>query len=213
MKKKRRVIDAEVKKALRRLPLILASGSPRRRRLLREWGWKYVAQDSGAVEPSPRGPVDPRRWVLTMAQLKAGRVARRIKRGLVLGVDTIVYRKGRVIGKPSSRREAGDILNELSGKWHTVYSGLVLHGRPGRRVWKTVCRTRVKVRSLSANEITYWSNHNHDKAGAYAAQSRRACFVEKFVGDYDNVVGLPRKGVIKLIEQARRAGFFRPVVR
>jgi septum formation protein len=142
-----------------------------------------------------------------MALLKALRAARKVRRGLVLGVDTLVYHRERVLGKPDSARHAARMLSAIAGRWHTVYSGLALVARPSGRTWTDSAATRVRVRRLSAAEVVYWSRRNHDKAGAYAAQSARARFVERHRGDFDNVVGLPRRAVRRLLARARAAGF------
>jgi septum formation protein len=130
-----------------------------------------------------------------------------VTQGLVLGADTVVYQKGKIFGKPASRRSAKRMLAQLAGAWHTVYTGLVLAAKPGDHEWSGIWRTRVKMRRLSPQEIEYWSGRHHDKAGAYAAQDRRNPFVEKMRGDFDNVVGLPRRGLRVLLARARRAGY------
>lgn len=162
---------------------------------------------SEIAEPEPRGKVSPRGWVRKLALLKARHVARTLREGLVLGVDTVVHRDGKIFGKPRSRSHARRMLSELSGRWHTVYTGVALSARPGKREWSGVWSTRVKMRSLSERELDYWSARNHDKAGTYAVQARGGPFVETLRGDYDTVVGLPRRGVKILLARARAAGF------
>ncbi|MBI4397051.1 MAG: septum formation protein Maf [Elusimicrobia bacterium] len=189
------------------VPLILASASPRRRRLMAFFPWKYRVRPSRVKEPAPRKHVAPRLFVKVLAGRKARDVARSVKEGLVLGADTIVYRNGKIYGKPSSQISAKRMLTELSGAWHTVYTGLSLVARPGNLEWGAVWKTRVKIRSFTPGQIDHWSRRNHDKAGAYAAQERGNPFVEEYIGDYDNVVGLPRRAVRLLIDKARRAGY------
>lgn len=161
---------------------------------------------AGVAEPPPPRGMPSGRWALELAVRKARAAARPLGEGLVLGADTLVSLKGKAFGKPASRREAKRMLAALSGRWHDVYTGLCLAARPGRREWRVLWRTRVKMRTLSEKELEFWSVRNHDKAGAYAAQ-RKGAFVESILGDFDNVVGLPRRGVKLLLRKARAAGY------
>jgi septum formation protein len=188
------------------LPFILASGSPRRKLLLRDVLPRFRVVESGVPEPPPRRGGDVRRYVMELARRKALAVARIVPRGLVLGADTVVVRRGTVYGKPKNRADAHRILSQLQGKWHAVYTGLALAARPGRRLWAGVYRTRVKMRAFSDETLARLSKNNHDKAGAYAAQAKGNIFVSQHIGDFDNVVGLPRRGVRELLEKARRGG-------
>ncbi|MBL0058611.1 MAG: septum formation protein Maf [Elusimicrobia bacterium] len=195
------------KKPDRRPPFILASGSPRRRKLLRGVVSSFQVVESGVPEPPPRKGTDVRVYVQRLARWKALAVARRIRFGLVLGADTVVVRRGEIFGKPQGRAEARRMLSDLSGKWHEVYTGLALAARPGTRVWTAVARTRVRMQEFSAAELGRLATRHHDKAGAYAAQARGNPFVQRYQGDFDNIVGLPRRTLRVLLGRARRAGF------
>lgn len=190
------------------IPFTLASGSPRRKKLLGTCVPRFRVMASGVPEPAPRAGEDVRGYVKRLARLKALAVARRVPRGLVLGADTVVVRRGKVYGKPTDRADAHRILSELSGKWHAVYTGLALALRPGRRVWTSVHRTRVRLRAFSPSELRRLSRRHHDKAGAYAAQARGNPFVERYRGDFNTVVGLPLDGVRDLLAKAEKAGNF-----
>lgn len=190
-----------------KLPFILASGSPRRRRLLRNVVSRFRVVTSHVPEPSPRAGADVRRYVLSLAKKKALSVAKTVKAGLALGADTVVARRGTVYGKPVDREDAHRILSELSGKWHEVYTGLALALCPRGRVWTGVFCTRVRMRRFTAQELHLFSKKNHDKAGAYAAQARGNPFVLRHEGDYNTIVGLPLDGVRELLRQARQAGY------
>jgi septum formation protein len=189
------------------LPLVLASASPRRRLLMKSLPWRFQVRPSRVPEPEPRGRVMPGSWALKLARLKARAAAAKLKEGLVLGADTLVYQKGKIYGKPSSRAHARRILRVLAEDWHTVHTGVVLKVAPAGPEWSETRATRVKMRRFTEEELDYWSAKNHDKAGAYAAQEKRDPFVVKFDGDYDNVVGLPMRAVKRLLAQARREGF------
>ena len=187
-----------------KLPFVLASASPRRRRLMKTMPFAFRVMVSRREEPRAPSRVRPGRWALEMARFKAWDVARRVKRGMVLGADTLVYQKGEILGKPANEADARRMLGKLAGRWHAVYTGLCLVARPANREWNVLWRTGVKMRALAPEKILYWSKRNHDKAGAYAAQYKRNPFVGKYRGDFDNVVGLPRKGVRLLLRRALR---------
>ncbi|HRY28503.1 MAG TPA: Maf family protein [Elusimicrobiota bacterium] len=189
------------------MPFVLASASPRRRRLMATFPFPVHVRPGRVKEPRWKRGVRPSVWVKRLALLKAAPAAAAVSEGLILGADTLVFRRGRVFGKPSSVAAARRMLAELAGRWHTVYTGLALLARPGRKHWECVWSTRVKMRALSPERLRYWSQRNHDKAGAYAAQEKGSPFVEKLRGDYDNVVGLPRRGLRRLLAKARSAGY------
>ena len=170
-------------------------------------GLSFSVVESGVPEPAPRGRVNVGDYVRRLARRKAEAVARRVSEGLVLGADTVVARGGRIYGKPKDRREARRILQDLSGRRHVVFTAVALAARPGKRVWVDVQKTEVWMRALSPREVTRYSRAHHDKAGAYAAQARGNPYVENFRGDYDTVVGLPRRAVDNLLAKAERAGF------
>lgn len=194
-------------------PFILASGSPRRRRLLSRVRRRFRVMESHVPEPVPRGPVNPRDYVRRSARRKALAVARRVARGFVLGADTEVVRRGRVFGKPRNLAHARRMLADLAGKWHQVHTGLALVARPSNRVWLTSVKTDVKIRSLSSEALDRLSKKNHDKAGAYAAQDRGNPFVERHRGPYDNIVGLPRDALRRLLRRASREETVKPTPR
>jgi septum formation protein len=190
-----------------RLPFILASASPRRRRLIRSFPFRARIAPGRAPERRPRPSEPPARYALAMAEKKADEVARRVGRGLVLGADTIVHLGGAIFGKPSSKAAARRMLAALAGRWHEVHTALCLVAVPGRRAWRATARTRVRLKEFTRSELDRLAKRNHDKAGAYAAQARGNPFVADYRGDYDNVVGLPRKTLRQLLKKAAKAGF------
>lgn len=185
------------------MELILASASPQRRRLLRRLGLRFRVVPSRAGESSPLR--DPRRLVLALALRKAAAAARRYPRAAVLGADTVVYCRGRILTKPSGVRGSRRMLNLLNGSWHRVYTGLVLL-RPGLGPLRACIATRVKARRLSSSAISRLAGRHLDKAGGYAVQDRDDPFIEEVSGDFDNVVGLPIKTVLRLLQRAGLAG-------
>lgn len=170
-------------------PLILASGSPRRKEILRTMGLSFTVDVSDADEGFSGEPQDA---VLEISYRKALSVAKRHEDAFVLAADTLVY-DGIVLGKPGSAENAVRMLNELSGKWHSVFTGLALiHPLSGYTI-RRVCETRVHFVELMQgdNEAYVKSGEPLDKAGAYGIQGLGGMFVDRIEGCYSNVVGLP----------------------
>jgi len=185
--------------------LILASGSPRRRALLRSTGIPFrvaVPRTEEGVEEWVGG--SPARWVQRLALAKARQVAER-ERGLVVAADTIVVCDGELLGKPASAAEAAQTLSKLSGRWHRVYTGLALV--QGERHYTGYECTEVAFRRLSKGEIARYVSTGEplDKAGAYAIQGRGTALVRTIRGCYTNVIGLPLPKLLAMLAQFRRA--------
>ena len=170
--------------------LILASGSPRRRDMLREVGLEFD------VIPSPAEELHDESMALDQlceenARLKALAVAQDYPEATVIGADTLVYVDQTPLGKPHSKEEAEATLMRLSGRTHQVCTGVCI-ARAGKVVsFHTI--TEVVFKKLSGETIKdYMSKVDvMDKAGSYAVQEHREMIVEQVRGDYDNVVGLP----------------------
>ena len=169
--------------------LVLASGSPRRRRLLRALWPDLVVVPSVAVE---RAGGSPEEDVADNARAKAEEVAGR-DQGVIIGADTEVVCGESVLGKPASRSDAAAMLRRLSGGTHKVITALhVIDTRNGRRS-SAVERTQVSFRAVGDEEIERYLDRGEyaDKAGGYGIQGAAALFVERIDGDYYNVMGLP----------------------
>lgn len=173
-------------------PLVLASASPRRSELLAQLGvpFRVMAVD---IDETPLPGENPRELVQRLARLKAETACRRVDADpLVLGADTVVVLGHTILGKPADAAEAVSMLQRLSGRPHTVYSGLALVRR-GFAPRERVVRTRVWMRDIAPDEIDAYlaTGEPMGKAGAYAIQGRAAAFVRFLAGSYTNVVGLP----------------------
>jgi septum formation protein len=130
--------------------------------------------------------------VMYVAGEKAGDTAARAPEGsLVLGADTVVSLEGRILGKPRDKEDAFRMLRTLSGRMHTVYTGMAL--RQGERLLTDCARAQVWFRELTDGEIWDYIDTGSplDKAGAYGAQDMAALFVERIEGEFYTVVGLP----------------------
>jgi septum formation protein len=178
--------------------LVLASTSPQRRAILEQLRIGFEVVEPKYVEDDPPD-ADPVELVTRHAEGKARSVHRD---GVVtLGVDTTVVLDGRVYGKAAGRDDARHMLNELSGRTHTVVSGLCLLGADQELVRHE--RTDVTFRLLSPELVeTYLvSGEWEGRAGAYAIQGLGGRLVERLEGDYLNVVGLPGALLVSLLEQ------------
>lgn len=173
--------------------LILASASPRRRELLAGLGVSFQVHPSDVEEKMELLPEVPEERVGLLAQTKARAVAQHYTQGLVLGVDTIVALPGRILEKPLDAQMAVEMLRDLSGRWHAVYSGITLIDVADGTERTEVVRTDVHFLPLRQQEIDAYvaAGESLDKAGAYGIQGKAAVFIDEIRGDYYNVVGLP----------------------
>lgn len=177
------------------LKFVLASQSPRRKKLLRQMGLVFEVMPADVDEDSPER--DPAALVESLSLQKASAVAHIRKQALVIGADTIVVHNGAILGKPADEADAHRMLRQLSGETHQVYTGvaLVREGKEHEKITKTFhVKTNVTFSPLSDTEILSYikSGSPMDKAGAYGIQDDRgSVFVERIEGDYYNVVGLP----------------------
>jgi len=182
--------------------IILASASPRRQQLLSQLGLKFSVEPS-CLDENLNYKLDFGPLVAEMAFKKAMAVAKRHEIGLVLGADTIVVLDDMILGKPSTFKEAEEMLNSLSGRWHKVFTGLSLVDAATRRYINEFQESRVKFKDLSSLEIQNYikTGEPMDKAGAYGIQGKGALFVEKIEGDYYNIVGLPLFKLSEMLAQ------------
>lgn len=180
----------------------MASASPRREQLLRQVGYEFQVLPSRAEEDNT-AKLPPEELVQTHARAKAWDVARQVAPAdIVIGADTLVVLDGKVFGKPGSAEQACRMLQELSGRTHSVWSGIAIV-KEGRCLCAAV-ETRVTLGRLNEEEIKRYvaTGEPLDKAGAYAVQGIGAVFVEKLDGCYFNVVGLPLNALSRLLSEA-----------
>ncbi|WP_404404121.1 Maf family protein [Jeotgalibacillus malaysiensis] len=171
------------------MEIILASQSPRRKELMSLLPYPFKIHPSEFDESTITDP-DPETAVLKIAEGKAAEVAAKFPETIVIGSDTIVY-LNKILGKPKSAEEAAEMLRSLSGRTHTVYTGVTL--MKGENVSSFIEKTDVTFWPLSDKEISSYisTDDPYDKAGAYGIQSGGALFVKEIKGDYYAVVGLP----------------------
>lgn len=181
-------------------PLILASASPRRRRLLSEHGYNFRVMPAEVAEIAP-AHLSPGEITLFNARSKAHAIARTQPRALVLGVDTVVAFEGEVLGKPASMAEAFAMVKRLTGRTHDVYSGVWLRHGASRRERGFIEVTRVHFHARTDAQLrAYLARIGPlDKAGAYAAQDDRGELIESIEGSFSNVIGLPMEALAKAL--------------
>ena len=175
------------------MKLILASASPRRAEILRDAGFHFSVLSS-AVDETPFPGESPQEHVERLAAAKAElAVARTVGPAIIIAADTVVVLGGKVIGKPRSTDDARLMLEQLSGRTHSVITGVTLVRLPDSERRSFVESTLVHFSTLSSEEILRYlaTDEPYDKAGAYAIQGRAGRFVSRVEGCYFNVVGLP----------------------
>lgn len=175
------------------MKLILASSSPRRAEILRDAGFRFEIAPS-PVDETARSGESPVALVERLANAKAERVASHaLGPAIILAADTVVTLDGRIFGKPRSTDEARHMLEALSGRTHSVITGVTLVRLPGAERRSFVESTQVHFAPLSFGEISRYlaTGEPCDKAGAYAIQGQAGRFIPRIEGDYFNVVGLP----------------------
>jgi septum formation protein len=181
----------------RESPLILASESPRRKRLLEQVGIPFMSLPSNINETSVNG--SPSHLAKILAERKAMAALGKVQRQWILGADTIVVSGDDILGKPSNGDEARSMLSILNGKEHEVITGYSIIDPSGEIACTGHENTTVSVKTLSAVEIDSYiaTGEPFGKAGGYAIQGIGSFMVERISGSYSNVVGLPLCSLIK----------------
>jgi septum formation protein len=188
--------------------LILASQSPRRKQLLEQAGLSFTIIPS-AVDEDRIDITAPEKLVKTLAEAKAKDVAGGYPESWVLGADTIVLIDGEILGKPVSTENARQMIRQLNGQTHEVFTGYAIYCDTHKTCISGVEKTEVTFKNLSQQEIEWYikTEEPFDKAGAYAIQGLGSFLVKRICGSYTNVVGLP---VCEVLEQLYKADIIEP---
>jgi len=183
---------------------ILASGSPRRKQLL-EWAevdFEVCVQETAETFPPHLSPADA---AMHIAAGKAHAVQNFLKTPApIIAADTIVVLNGEIIGKPKDREDGIQILQRLSGKIHTVITGVVMVNSKTEISFSDA--TEVEFYPLTREQITFYIDKYkpYDKAGAYAIQEWIGVTgIKRINGDFYNVMGLPVSRVVQTLEKFR----------
>ena len=190
------------------MEIILASKSPRRKKILEKCGIKNFKIEFCEDKEIFNIKKDIEVSIEEVAKHKVDSVAKKFDKTediCVIGGDTIVYLDNKIIGKPQNRQDAFNILNKLSSREHIVLSGLCVLIRRNQKTkyYTRHCESLVKFRQISIEEIEkYLNNASYmDKAGAYSIQNKEYNFVENIKGSYYNVVGLPIEILQEILEK------------
>ena len=182
-----------LKDSLKNCRLILASNSPRRRQLLGDCGLEFTLAQKYEVEEIYPADMEAERVPEYLAGLKSDGYPELLSEGDVLiTADTVVILGDRILGKPADRDEAVEMIRALSGKSHTVVTGVVLRSSTDRQSFSA--HSKVTFRELRDEEIEYYVDTYSplDKAGAYGIQEWIGYVaVEHIEGSFYNVIGLP----------------------
>ena len=183
--------------------LILASASPRRRELLSEVGVSFSVVVADVTEHEAED-ADPRQMVAHNAALKADWVAQRHPQAFVLGADTTVFIDRTVLNKPRDLADARAMLKRLSGRTHTVFTGVALRQLSTNLRIDEGVTSEVTFRVFDDTVIdAYFKLVNPlDKAGAYGIQDGRELIVERWEGSFSNIMGLPMEVTKQILTRA-----------
>lgn len=183
------------------MKLILGSQSPRRAEIMGYFSLPFEQISSDFAEESIEFTGDPKSYVMKLSSSKAQTLAVKYKERPILTADTVVYKEGKIYNKPLNEAEAINMLNELSGQWHSVFTGVTL--QLGEKHFSKVGETRVLFNALSHEEIEKYHKglHLYDKAGSYQLQGAGGIIVKEVNGCYYNVVGLPINIVRELLKE------------
>jgi septum formation protein len=182
--------------------LILASVSPRRAALMREYGYTFEVVEPPMHEPDHlTGETTPAQQAEALSYFKARSVATLIEEGTILAGDTVVALEDRMFGKPLDRDDARTILSNLSGTTHRVITAVtLLDATTGRRLIRHDA-TAVTIKPMSDPQLEAYLDTGAwaGKAGAYGIQDRGDAFIESIDGSFTNVVGLPMELLSRML--------------
>lgn len=189
---------------MKNINIILASKSPRRQELLSQIGIEYSVFGTDFDETSViYDGTNIDKYVIELAKGKCEEALKHNKHKIILGADTVVFYKNKILGKPKDKKEAFEYLKELSNDIHKVITGVYIHNDINNKSVSKAVFTEVKVQNLSDEEIEWYINSDTvlDAAGAYRIQKGFSRYIEYIKGSYSNVVGLPVNAVYNLLRE------------
>lgn len=184
------------------MQLILGSQSPRRKEVLNFFDLSFKQVSPHFDEDAIPFQDNPKEYVQILARGKADSLAPEFPEAMILTADTVVYKQGKIYGKPRDQQEALEYLKELSGRWHSVFTGLTIVSKGN--YFNTLEETRVLFNSLTEEQMQTYSQmlHVSDKAGGYMIQGAGGLIVKRIEGCYYNVLGLPINALCIVLKQA-----------
>lgn len=179
--------------------IILASNSPRRKELMEKYGLSFQVVPS-LYEEKPNYSLSPIDLVSDLAYNKAKEVASRYPMDFVIGADTVVAIDGEILGKPKDALDSFQMLKKLSGKMHSVFTGVCFIGKETKKI---AVESKVYFKELTDEEILDYVKTDEplDKAGSYAIQGIGKKLVSRYEGSYENIIGLPMDEVIQELKR------------
>ena len=182
------------------MQLILGSQSPRRKEILEFFSIPFIQAAPLFDEASVPFNGNPEDYVCALSKGKSESLINKFPQSIILTADTIVFREGKVYGKPKDKNEAYQTLSELAGHWHSVYTGITIQNK--EKALSKAEVTHVLFNALSSEQIYHYIAHVDciDKAGSYAIQKKGGIIVRKIEGCYYNVKGLPINTVEDLLK-------------
>ncbi len=182
--------------------IVLASSSPRRKALLKSLGVGFSVLPSKFDERKVKA-IEPKAYAKKLATLKASEVSSRVKKGIIIGADTVVVVGKEILNKPKDAKDARRMLKLLSGKTHRVITGMCVINNYDNTIKTVAVSSKVRFKKLGEKTIDWYidSKEPLDKAGAYAIQGKGAILIEGISGDYNNIVGLPLAVLSKILMQ------------
>lgn len=182
--------------------IILASSSPRRKRLLEKIGLKFKIVPSNLNEQTDQS-LEPIKLVKSLSLKKAKDIAKREKNAIIIAADTIVVFNNQIIGKPKDESHAKEILKRLSDRPHFVITGFTIINSTDNKTITRSVKTTVYMKKMTDKEINDYIKTKEplDKAGAYGIQGLGGKFITKIKGDFFNVVGLPLPALMKSLKK------------
>ena len=182
--------------------IILASTSPRRKKLLDQIGLRFKAVASGYEENMDlkMKPADLARY---LSSGKARAVAKKYRNAIIIAADTFIALKNEILGKPGTDKQARITLKKISGRTLEVITGLTVIDTAADKEVSRAVITKVSVKKLGKDEIDAYVRTGEplDKAGAFGIQEKGAVFIKKIDGDYSNVVGLPLGELFSILKK------------
>jgi len=185
-------------------PIILASGSPRRRTLMQEAEYNFEVITSTLAEPEMKGDgITAAIWAETMAYYKARAVFEEHGNAIVIGADTVSVHGKHVLGKPKDEADARFMLKEMFGGRNAVITGVAILAPSPAQLVITHVTSSLIMKPMSTTEIETYiaSGAWQDKAGGYALQEGGDTFVDHIEGSHSNIVGLPMTQLACLLKQ------------
>lgn len=184
------------------MQLILGSQSPRRKEVLSYFNIPFMQVSPDYDEDAIPFEGDPIQYVQILSKGKADSLVPRFPEGMIITADTIVYREGKIFGKPIDENQAYEFLHELQGNWHSVFTGMTLHYKG--KVFQEVEETKVLFNQLTEEQMRNYHRDLHfvDKAGGYMIQGAGSLIVKRIEGCYYNVVGFPVNALYAVLRLA-----------